>query len=58
MWTSDLGLGNNPTLAAMVVQWTGANGRSFVDQWPNDMTWDGGLGTLRPYRCMWTNELR
>jgi len=57
LFTSDFGLGTNPTLATMIVQWTAATAAGFADEYPSDMTWaDPAPG--RAYRCMWTNELR
>ena len=40
-----------------IVRWTGAGSSAFTDQYSTYMTW-GDQATLRPHRCMWTNELR
>ena len=39
-----------------VVNWSGVN-RAFDDQYSAFMTWSDPAAA-RPYRCMWTNELR
>jgi hypothetical protein len=49
--TWDVGQGN-----VTIVNWSGVN-RAFDDQYSSFMTWDSPA-TPRPYRCMWTNELR
>jgi hypothetical protein len=49
--TGDVGQGN-----VTIVNWSGVN-RAFDDQYPSFMTWSDPA-TPRPYRCMWTNELR
>lgn len=49
--TWDVGQGN-----VTIVIWTGVN-ENFDDQYSSYMTWDTPA-TARPYRCMWTNELR
>jgi hypothetical protein len=40
-----------------VVIWTGLGSSAFVDQYSGNMTWSDPT-PARPYRCMWTNELR
>ena len=40
-----------------IVRWTGAGSSAFTDQYSTYMNW-GDQATLRPHRCMWTNELR
>lgn len=52
IWTSDYGSGRHFT----VVQWLDKNA-DFRDQYSTDMTWLPANDT-RPYRCMWSNELR
>ena len=47
-------LGATPN--AHVVQWTAID-MTFNDQYPKHMTWVA-MATARPFRCMWTNELR
>jgi hypothetical protein len=54
--TWDLGLGTNPTNLVTLVLWSGVN-KAFDDQYPTFMTWSDPAA-MRPYRCMWTNELR
>lgn len=55
--TSDFAFGNPPAAYATVVKWTGTQ-TSFTDLYPAGfMTWSDP-DTVRPYRCMWTNELR
>lgn len=39
-----------------VLLWSGVN-EAYDDQYPAFMTWSDPLAA-RPYRCMWTNELR
>jgi hypothetical protein len=46
----------NPGLHHTVVRWTGEE-PAFADLSPANMTWSAPA-TARPYRCMWTNELR
>jgi hypothetical protein len=61
VWTSDTELGNqpmNPYLLLGVGKWTGADPK-YDDLWPTYTTWaNANDATLRPYRCMWTNEIR
>jgi hypothetical protein len=45
-----------PISRVIVLRWSGTN-RDFNDQYPAYTTWSD-LKTARPYRCMWTNELR
>jgi len=57
--TSDFGFGGSPqpvSLLAEIVRWTNVD-TSFDDEYPAYMTWSDPA-TARPYRCMWTNELR
>lgn len=56
LWTTDFGIGNGATVNAMVVRWTGQDG-AFTDQYSTYMTWSG-FATARPFRCLWTNEVR
>ena len=49
--TWDVGQGN-----VTIVNWAGVN-QTFNDQYSAFMTWSDPV-TPRPYRCMWTNELR
>ncbi len=49
--TWDVGQGN-----VTIVNWSGVN-EAFDDQYSSYMTWSDPA-TARPYRCMWTNELR
>lgn len=39
-----------------IVRWTGTN-PTYADLFPADMTWSAP-SNARPFRCMWTNELR
>jgi len=59
IWTSDLSIGSSgiAQLRAQIVKWTGTD-KTFTDQWQTYSTWSGLGSTTRPYRCMWTNELR
>lgn len=60
IWTSDLAVGAVTTNAvrAHIVRWTGTD-KKFTDGYNTYSTWSGVTGaTTRPYRCMWTNELR
>ena len=59
--TSDFAFGNPAATNATVVKWTGTQA-AFTDLWSATaaaaaMTWSDP-DTVRPYRCMWTNELR
>jgi hypothetical protein len=54
--TWDLGRGNAGQSYVTIVKWSGV-ARAFDDQYPAYMTWSEPT-TPRPYRCMWTNELR
>ena len=40
-----------------VVKWVGTAGTAYTDLWNNFMTWSN-MPEVRPFRCMWTNELR
>ncbi len=57
LYTSEVG-GDTPatTLFAMIVAWSDT-APGFSDQYPAEMTWSF-MTELRPYRCMWTNEIR
>jgi len=55
LWTTDAAGDNGATV--MVVKWTGAD-LAFDGSNPNYATWsDKSPATVRPYRCVWTNEL-
>jgi hypothetical protein len=54
--TWDIGIGNGTASNVHVVKWAGT-ARAMDDQYPAFMTWADPV-TPRPYRCMWTNELR
>ena len=56
LWTSDLSIGNGSAVNAQIVKWTGTD-TMFTDMYTTYMTWSG-LATTRPFRCMWSNELR
>jgi Stigma-specific protein, Stig1 len=68
LFVADLGFGFNGSAIygyyTMVVRWADTQ-TSYADQWTSgagttgDMTWsDTSAAAMRPYRCMWTNELR
>jgi hypothetical protein len=52
LYTSDFA-----QLKTTVVRWTGTGSAAYTDQNPAYMTWSDQV-TLRPHRCMWTNEQR
>jgi hypothetical protein len=54
--TTDLGVGSGSALNVGVVVWSETD-TAFSDQYPTHASWSDPL-ELRPYRCMWTNELR
>jgi hypothetical protein len=56
LWTWDIGYGETAT-NTMIVRWLQTD-TAYNDQWSTYMTWSGIAGETRPYRCMWTNELR
>jgi len=43
--------------AARLRQGRGTGSSTFTDPYSTNMTWRDQV-TLRPHRCMWTNELR
>ncbi len=55
LYTSELG-SEGTTPLPTIVAWTNT-APDFGDQYPAEMTWSF-LTTERPYRCMWTNEIR
>ena len=55
--TWDVGRGAAGSQQEMIVKWAGVD-KLYHDFYnSNYMTW-GGLTDLRPFRCIWTNELR
>jgi hypothetical protein len=54
--TWDAAYGSQGQILVTLAMWSGVN-RAFDDQYPSYMTWSNPA-TARPYRCMWTNELR
>jgi hypothetical protein len=46
----------SPRERVTILKWSATN-PSFNDQYPSYSTWSN-LTTARPYRCVWTNELR
>ena len=59
LWTSDMSKGSNTTnsnLYIQIVRWQGTD-PAFTDLYNTYSTWSQST-TTRPYRCMWTNELR
>jgi hypothetical protein len=54
--TWDIGQGNGGPSNVTVVNWSGV-ATAFDDEYPSYMTWSDPTA-VRPYRCMWTNELR
>jgi hypothetical protein len=55
--TSDLELGTGGSLNVGVVKWTGTD-TGFDDQYDSGYSTWSQPQDLRPYRCVWTNELR
>lgn len=54
--TSDSEIGNQGGLLVGVVKWTGT-APTYDNLWPANATWSWPYDA-RPYRCMWTNEVR
>lgn len=54
--TSDPMLGNQSGVLVGNVKWAGTNA-GFDDLWPANSTWAWAYDP-RPFRCVWTNELR
>ncbi|HEY6001753.1 MAG TPA: hypothetical protein VIV57_02685 [Anaeromyxobacter sp.] len=52
----DLSRGEFAPLMSMIVHWSNVD-RAYDDQWTTYSTWEA-LDDVRPYRCMWTNEIR
>jgi hypothetical protein len=54
--TADAVVGTLGPLKVMIKKWTGTD-PDFTDQYNTYITW-GAFADSRPYRCVWTNELR
>jgi hypothetical protein len=56
IWTSDAEVASGGGILLGVVYWSGVD-TAFNDQWSTYSTWSWPYDP-RPFRCMWTNELR
>ncbi len=56
---ADVALGSYSPIRNMIVRWSNQDA-GYTDQYSTYSSWSDSLaeGTGRPYRCVWTNELR